>query len=91
MFSSYFAEHTLQAAMNGKLFDASLLSSPKRNMQLQLKELVTNEKLNCDNVSPNLNTLANISLSIPFFICFSGEKFFTDETFENSVAKPPER
>ena len=47
------------------MVDTSLLSSPKRTCSYvqQLKELVTNETL--VTMFPNLNTLANISLSIP--------------------------
>ena len=37
---------------------------------------------------PNLNTLANISVLIPVSTA-SVEKFFADETIENSAAKPP--
>ena len=40
-----------------------MAKQPKESMQLQLKELVTNETL--VSMFPNLNTLANISLSIP--------------------------
>ena len=39
-----------------------MAKQPKENMQPQLKELVTNETL--VTMFPNLNTLANISLSI---------------------------
>ena len=46
-----------------KTFRQFMAKQPKESMQLQLKELVTNETLVA--MFPNLNTLANISLSIP--------------------------
>ena len=50
-----------------------MAKQPKDSMKLQLKELATNETLIA--MFPNLNTLANISLSIPVSTASVGRSF----------------
>ena len=66
-----------------------MAKQPKENMQLQLKELVTNEPL--VTMFPNLNALANISLLIPVSTASVERSFSQMKLFENSAAKPPKR
>ena len=66
-----------------------MAKQPKENMQLQLKELVTNEPL--VTMFPNLNALANISLLIPVSTASVERSFSQMKLFENSATKPPKR
>ena len=64
-----------------KTFRHFMAIQPTENMQLLLKELVTNDTL--VTMFPNLHTLANYQSVHSCFNCFSGEKFFVDGTIEN--------